>query len=172
MKIYCTVIKSYNVNFLCKNKEDFIDYITDDWEFWGVFFDAKLIGYSQNKISHNFCDYSTIKIPQKYAKMYANYALIYEMNRYYLKDRKIQYVSDGARSILHDSKIQDFLIKKFKFRKAYCHLHVLYSLSTRLTIFALYPFRYFIFKLSCFSLFNNVVAVLKQEELIQLQKSE
>ena len=171
-EIYCDVIKNYNSDFLFKDINDFISNISDSCEFWGVFYKDKLIGYSQNRVSHNFCDYSTIKISKKYTKMYANYALIYEMNRYYLKDRKINYVSDGARSILHDSKIQEFLVKKFKFRKAYCHLHIIYSTPVRFIIFVLFPFRFLIFKLNYFSLFKKIIAILKQEEIFQLQKSE
>ena len=44
---------------------------------------------------------------------YPYYGLIYEMNRYYLQELCLKYVSDGARSITEHSGIQPFLIEKF-----------------------------------------------------------
>ena len=46
--------------------------------------------------------------------------------RYYLKERKLSYVNEGTRSILHATNVQSFLIEKFRFRKAYCKLHIQY----------------------------------------------
>ena len=37
-----------------------------------------------------------------------------KMNQYYLNEKKLTYVTDGARSLVHQSNIQDFLINKFK----------------------------------------------------------
>lgn len=50
------------------------------------------------------------------------YDLIYEMNRYYVEECKLQSVNDGARSLTEHSNIQLFLESKFWFRKAYCRL--------------------------------------------------
>ncbi|MGM9704630.1 MAG: hypothetical protein ACI3YB_01395 [Prevotella sp.] len=49
------------------------------------------------------------------------------MNRHYLENRKLKFVSDGARSITNHSNIQPFLIDKFKFRKAYCNIRLTYK---------------------------------------------
>ena len=63
------------------------------------------------------------------------------MNRYYLEERKVKYVNDGARSITNHSNIQPFLIDKFKFRKAYCHLSIKYKWWLAVAINCLFPFR-------------------------------
>ena len=63
------------------------------------------------------------------------------MNRYYLDERKVMYVNDGARSITNHSNIQPFLIDKFNFRKAYCHLEIKYKWWLEFAVKCLYPFR-------------------------------
>ena len=72
---------------------------------------------------------------------YPYYGLIFEMNRYYLQELGLKYVNDGARSITEHSNIQPFLIEKFNFRKAYCHLNIHYKWWFGLVVKCLYPFR-------------------------------
>lgn len=112
-------------------------------EFWGVIdIDTnKLVAFSMNTVTPESCEYRTMKAIPKYQKLYAYYGLIYEMNRYYLDERKVMYVNDGARSITNHSNIQPFLIDKFNFRKAYCHLDMKYKWWLNLAVKCLYPFR-------------------------------
>ena len=86
------------------------------------------------------------------------------MNSYYLKERKLKYVNEGTRSILHETNVQSFLIDKFKFRKAYCKLHVQYHPLVTPIIFVLYPFRKIIVK-SNLLFFRKIGVVLSQEKL-------
>ena len=94
-----------------------------------------------NAVTDESCEYRTMKAIPKYQKLYAYYGLIYDMNRYYLEERKVKYVNDGARSITNHSNIQPFLIDKFKFRKAYCHLSVKYKWWLKIVLKSIYPFR-------------------------------
>jgi hypothetical protein len=95
--------------------------------YWGVFHNNILIAYSENYIyDYIEANYSAIKFHRDFLKLYPSYALIYEMNRYYLRDNKFQYVNDGFRNILHQTNIQGFLIDKFRFKKAYTNLYVFY----------------------------------------------
>ena len=169
--IYVNTFKSYKTYNRLKTKEIFLREINENWEFWGVYYDNILVGFSQNKLQEGFCDYSTIKIIPAYQKMYASYALLYHMNKYYLHEMKIDYVSNGARSIFHNSNIQDFLMKKFKFRKAFCNLHVVYSPNVRKIVNILYPLREFIFKIQL-NIFQQVATILKQEEFIRKSNHE
>ena len=86
------------------------------------------------------------------------------MNKYYLQDKGFKYVHDGARSISHDTSIHTFLVKKFKFRKAYCHLHVIYKREVKLAVTVLYPFRNILKKLDQ-NIINKISVLLKQEEI-------
>ena len=110
--------------------------------YWGVFHDNNLVAYSENYIYDNTeASYSTIKFHPNFLKLYPSYALIYEMNRYYLKDNKFQYVNDGFRNILHQTNIQDFLVDKFKFKKAYTNLYVFYRSYLSIYLKITFPIR-------------------------------
>ncbi len=117
---------------------------SDIFHYWGIFNNSKLIGYAENLIYDNIeTNYSTIKLNPNYLECYPSYALIYQMNKYYLEECEFEYVNDGFRSILHQSNIQNFLIKKFEFLKKYTNLQVHYKSFLSLAVFSAYPFKNF-----------------------------
>lgn len=174
--VYSSAFKRYytiNKPMTCNEFLDDIEKLDELWEFWGVFNkeDNLLIAYSQNKIIDNQCYYSTIKFHVDYLKKYSSYVLYYTMNCYYLKERKLSYVNEGTRSILHATNTQTFLIEKFKFRKAYCKLHIQYHPMIRVIVFMLYPFRFLIIN-SSNKLLHKIGVVLKQEQYHRLNTCE
>ena len=107
----------------------------------------------------DFCDYVSMGVdPDAPGSTYPMYGLILELNRYYLEERKLKYVSDGARSITEHSNIQPFLEDKFRFRKAYCDLQVFYRPWIGMAVSMLFPFRRFIRQ-------RKVTALLRQEAM-------
>ena len=126
--------------------------------------DEKLVAYSQNIIENDSVNYSTIKFHPSYLKLYPSYALFFQMNDYYLNQKDFLYVNDGAKSLSHQTNIQDFLIQKFKFKKAYCRLHVAYRWDVGLVVKFLYPFRSII-KDSKNSSLEKIELLLKHEEI-------
>jgi len=112
-----------------------------DREFWGVFDRAsgKLVAYSENFIEEETCHYSTIKFHPDYLRNYTSYILFYAMNRYYLEEKGLRYVNDGARSISHETDVQKFLMEKFGFVKAHVRMEVAYRRDVALAVKLLYP---------------------------------
>ena len=165
---YFSAFKNYNTYLTPLSKKNFINSISNlgiEWEFWGIYnLEGLMIGYSQNKIMKDYCDYSIMKFHPDYLKSRPSEALIYTMNQYYLNDRKFRYVNDGTRSISHDTNIQSFLIQKFKFRKAYCRLHIIYSKRVKLLISVIYPFRSLIRYFST-GFFLKLNILIKQEKI-------
>lgn len=147
-EVYVEASDSYRVKAVAPTKEEFENRIRSsvENEYWGVIDieTNKLVAFCMNAVTEESCEYRTMKAIPKYQKLYAYYGLIYEMNRYYLEERKVKYVNDGARSITNHSNIQSFLIDKFKFRKAYCHLSIKYKWWLKFMVESLYPFRQFI----------------------------
>ena len=47
-----------------------IENLKGNWDFWAFYKGSQMIGYSQNKIINNYCDYSTIKFHPNYLKLY------------------------------------------------------------------------------------------------------
>ena len=137
-----------------------------EYHFWAVFNSEanKMAGFACNRIRGGECGYSSLKLDPVYMKNYASYALLYEMNKYYLDDKGYDYINDGARSILHDTNFQDFLISKFNFRKAYCRLHVHYKFPAGAAVAVLYPFRKLLFRSDKIAS-GKIGAVLNQEEM-------
>jgi len=164
---YNAAFINYNTHLKSKTREEFLIEISElegDWEFWAIFHENEMIGYSQNKIIDNYCDYSTIKFHPNYLKLYPSYALFYTMNKYYLNEKNFKYVNDGARSISHDTNIQEFLIQKFQFRKAYCQLHVKYSPKIKFILNIIYPFRFLISVIKL-KVFKKMQVILIQEKI-------
>lgn len=94
---------------------------------WAAYCDGKIVGFSQNLVYEKLeVNYTHIKLHPEYLNRYSSYALIYRMNEYYLEQEGFEYVNDGFRSISHDTNVQEFLIKKFGFEKAYTGLRIHY----------------------------------------------
>lgn len=163
--IYKAAFKNYKGAQKFKSKKEFLLELKDKFHCWGIY-DKKnnFIGYAQNRILNDFCDYSKIKVFPKNLKEYPYYALLYEMNKYYLDEMKLKYVSNGTKSISHQTNIQELLIKKFNFRKAYCNLHIMYHPIIKPIIYFLFPMRKF-FQYIPFNIFYNIYTVLYQEEI-------
>jgi hypothetical protein len=131
----------------------------DNSEFW-IGYDiesGKPASFAINTIFDDYVDYSTMGISPDFPNnTYPMYGLIYEMNRYYLEEKKVSFVCDGARSITEHSNIQLVLEEKFKFHKAYCDLQVFYKPWLGIAVRLLFPFRNLIKH-------SKVAAILRQE---------
>jgi len=163
--VYINAFKRYKTFLKPTSQQAFIDSIMhSECEFWGVFFHDKLIAYAQNIIQDNSCNYSVIKLHPDYLKHYPAYGLFYRMNIYYLNEKNLLYVNDGAKSLSHDTNIQNFLIDKFRFRKAYCKLDIVYRKDIEILVYLLYPFKRFIFD-SHNKILKKLEVLLKHEEI-------
>lgn len=120
-----------------------VEALPPETEFWAARDNAtgELAAFSENLVRDGATFYVTMWFPQPALQKYAGYALIHSMNKHYLNERGLKYVTDGARSISHDTAIQKFLIDKFQFRRAYARLHVAYSTWLAPGVHSLYPLR-------------------------------
>jgi hypothetical protein len=165
-EIYASSIKNYGQSPISKNEFQNANYENEERDFWVVFSKETNvpIAYSSNKVTETSCNYTYIKYHTDFQNLYPSYALHYEMDRYYLEDNKVNYVNVGARSLLHETGVQDFLIQKFKYRRAYCKLNIVYSPFFRFMVKFIYPFRGLIKKINLQKL-NKVKAILNQHEI-------
>lgn len=165
-EVYSKAFETYVTGLVPLSQEVFKKNIlaSNHYDFWAVYEKdgGKMIGYSQNIIMDDMVNYITVKLHPHYLKLYPGYILFFEMNRYYLEEKGLLYVSDGARSISHQSNIQNFLIQKFKFRKAYCRLNIVYRKDIAVMVKLLYPLKIIISKLD-FPITNKIAVLLKQE---------
>ena len=143
--VYAEATNNYKIKATPPTQEEFKRRIdnAEENEFWACYDieSNQLVAFSMNAVTAESCEYRTMKAIPAFQKQYAYYGLIYEMNRYYLEERKLKYVNDGGRSITNHSNIQPFLIEKFNFKKAYCHFDIHYKWWLGIAVNAMYPFR-------------------------------
>ncbi len=169
-EVYFITSERYETFEDIMDKNKYIDYINglDDekYQFYGVF-DKKtniLIGYAQNYIDDDVCFYEELFYHPEYLRNYNSYVLIYNMNEYYLLEKEMSYVHDGSRNLSHFTAVHDFLMDKFKFRKAYCNMEIAYRKDIELVVKLLYPLKSFIDKLDS-NVFQKISVLLKHEEI-------
>lgn len=168
-RVYNSAFDRYTTFTKKSSREEFLNNIkklSANYDFFGVYFTEtnELIAYSQNKTFEDCVDYTTIKFNPKYLKYYPSYSLFYTMNEYYLSEKDFKFVSDGARSIAHNTSIQDFLESKFKFRKAYCKLNIEYHKLFWILLILTRIFRT-IFKRIPLNIFRKLEVLQKQEDI-------
>lgn len=117
---------------------------SDEYDAWIVYRieDNAPVAWSITHVFEGICEYETVKVDPAYSdSTYPSYGLFYEMNRYYLEERKLSYVNAGWRSVTNHSNIQQFLIDQFLFRKAYCNMKMHYKPLLGAVISLLFPLR-------------------------------
>lgn len=125
-------------------------------DFWAVIYDNKVIAYSICWRKEAHVDLVTWKVDyENYNQLYPSYGLVYAMCEYYLSQEGIRYVDDGGRSLTEHSGVQDFLLDKFCFRKAYTKLNAEFKW-------------YFYFPLAILARFENIINNNQVRSLVRL----
>ena len=134
----------YNRNKFLEEIQSMSD---EEYEFWGCI-DREtdiLQAYCICHIHDGMCWFKYSRAnPEFLPKYYPMYGMYDARHKYYLNELKLKYVLTSARSITEHSNIQNFLIEKFGYRKAYCHLKIYYRPWLKFLINITYPFRKFI----------------------------
>ncbi len=153
---YCAALQGYKGwNGAVPSPKEFERSVNSDAPFpdvrhqWAVYHRDDMIAFAQNLVYWPIeVDYTLIKLHPAFLKLYPAYALIYTMNQYYLEDQGFEYVSDGFRSVLHQTGVQQFLIDKFGFERAYTGLHMHYRFPLGAAVQLLRPARALVRKMS------------------------
>jgi hypothetical protein len=150
-----------------ESREDFETRVGDDaggpFEYWGVFTEGKLAGYAKCVLSENHVATAVLKFNPLFMKLYAPRALLDGMLQVYVTEQH-KTVTNGFRSIAHDSNIQEFL-ERHGFCRAYCDLQVRYCPALGLSIGCLYPLRRLVDRLPGIGPTAALKGLLKQEHM-------
>jgi len=168
-KVYSEAYKRYNTHEKMFSRNEFdeaVKHLPQTTEFWAVFeiSSQRMVAFSENHIELNTCFYLTMWIEPEALEEFAGYLLFYEMEQHYLGERGFEYISDGARSLSHDTKIHEFLVSKFGFRKAFARLNIVYAPWLTVVVAIVFPFRRLIVKIPI-SIFTKASVLLLQEEI-------
>ncbi len=90
-------------------------------EIWGGFAESSLIAYAVCLVFDHAVNLSAVKSDPEMMNKQANSALVYELTRHYLTERHMAYVTDGCRTLHHQTSFQEFL-ERMGYRRIYCPL--------------------------------------------------
>jgi len=119
-------------------------------------------------LTHNgdFINFNLLRVKPEYQKLGINFAIVYYICETFIEYENIKYISDGERNIRPITAFQDYLIKYFGFRKAYCNLCIKYNPIVKLIVYIVYPFKGVILRLhNKNELFYNIHCFLNQEQI-------
>jgi hypothetical protein len=136
-KIYINSLLSYNVpeskiDSYQKYSETIIRQSNyTGFELWGAFVEGKLASYATCLVIDNVALFGSTKSDPEFHKYYPNNALFYHITKHYLSERGISYLTNGPRTLLHSTTINDFLIK-MGYRRVYSRLNIELSNKAKL----------------------------------------
>ena len=101
------------------------------FELWGAFVEGKLASFATCLIIDNVALLGSTKSDPDFYKYYPNNALFYQLTKHYLSERGLSYITNGPRTLLHTTTINDFLIK-MGYRRMYSRLNIELSNNAKL----------------------------------------
>lgn len=146
-KVYCAASLRRGIAIPEMDKKTFSLYIDSNYkrgvEYWmGYEIESGEAAMWEAVLVQKYCVVEEVeKLSIYYTKHNPTYGLNYELMRYYIKEHGFKYIIAGARTLQERSNVQDFLISKMKFRRAYCRLQCCYDWKVNFLYFLLYPFQ-------------------------------
>lgn len=133
-------------NYEMIEREDFmamLNSIKPNAEYWGGFDREtnRLIGYKVCTVFEDWVDFTVSKYSTDFLRLRVSDALNNVVLEYYLNEQGKKYVSNGSRSVLHETNVQEYYQEHFNFRKAFCRLNITYRKGFGLIVKTFFPFR-------------------------------
>ena len=167
--VYCSSFLRYDTHEEQYCEERFLAAVLEmpeNTEFWGVRDkdSGVLVAFGENYVEDDVCFCNTVWFDPTALREKSSYVFFFDLIQYYIEERGFRYISDGARSISHGTKIHEFLQSKFGFRKSYALLNVRYRPLIGMCVGFLYYFRKLI-ALVPFKKFKMITIFLEQERI-------
>lgn len=126
----------------------------------------KLCGYVHVMVFDTWIDLRGLKSIPKFERLGVNAALVDGTLKYFSSAiANGSYICDGSKTINHETNFQDYLEKYFGFRKAFCHLHIVYNPKIKWLMRFCYTFRKPLQLLDEIGFIHNLNGLLKMEEI-------
>lgn len=140
----------------------------DGLEYWGAF--SKETGILAGWMScANHGDWTeTISAkyhPDMQTAVRPSEAIHYYVLTHYLNELEQKYICSGTRNINHKTHVQDYKIQNWHFRRAYCHLHIVYNPRIKWIVKSIYPFRKMLRFLDFETHIHQINSLLRMEEI-------
>jgi hypothetical protein len=133
------------------------------FEFWAAFVGNELAGFAKYAMGNDYAAGLVIKLDPRFLSLGPSSALQDTILKTYVTDQR-RTVFGGFRSVVHDTKIHDFLLR-FGYRRIYCDLKLVYRPSVHALVKLSYPLRSLVDHTPESNWSNNIRAFLLQEEI-------
>ena len=141
---------------------------SDGLEYWGAF--STETGQMAGWMScHNHGDWTeTISAkyhPDMQTAVRPSESIHYYVLQHYLNELGQKYVCSGARNLNHKTTVQDYKIRNWHFRRAYCRLHIVYNPKIKWIVMCLYPLRMIFRQFDFITRIHQFNSLLRMEEI-------
>ncbi len=133
------------------------------FEFWAAYAGDQLAGFEKLAVGQDYAASLVIKLDPRFLRLSPDSALKDTILTTYISEQG-KTVFNGFRSIVHDTNVQDVLLK-FGYRRVFCDLKLVYRPSVRAYVNLLYPFRTIIDRAPDSALAGKIRGLLAQEEI-------
>lgn len=169
-RVFIAAYKKYELAGIPMCFESFQEYCESNdakYQCWGGYdIDSHImIGYMVVHDCGDFAKILSAKFDPDYSRLQVSDALYYNVLTYYLNEEKKKYISSGERSINHITGTQEYKIRRFGYRKAYCKLHIEYNPKVKWLIRLCYLFRKVLIKFDNHRFFHLINSVLRMQEI-------
>ena len=126
--VYQAASRLYTGHFSMPSRQRFEDGAreaaeSDAWETWGAFHDGELAAFFVCIVIGDMVARSSSKSDPAHHKANPNDAASFTLTKHYLQDRKMRYISAGARSVYHETNVQELLLSQ-GYRQVHCPIRV------------------------------------------------
>lgn len=137
----------------------------DKRDFWGAFCKetGKMAGWMTCTNNGDRTETVFAKYHPEMMTLRASDAIHFTILNYYLNELGQKFVNSGSRNISHQTNVQDYKEHNWKFKRAYCRLHIKYNPKISIFVKGLYPFRKILLLFDKISIVHLINSVLKME---------
>lgn len=168
-KVYYAAFRSYVTPDNEKSEKEFKhDLAESNLEYWAAF--SKDTGEMAGWMScANHGDW-TETVSSKYHPAFQtsvrpSEGIHYYVLTHYLNELGQKYICSGSRNINHKTHVQDYKIRNWNFRPAYCNLHIVYNPKISWLMKFLYHLRKFLLLFDREKHFHQLNSLLKMDEI-------
>lgn len=168
-EVYEAAVNNYQNIDNRVSKEDFREGVKHDGlDYWGAYDIAtgKMAGWMSCQNNGDWTETISAKYhPELQSYVRPSDAIHYTILTHYLNELGQKFICSGSRSLNHKTNVQDYKIKNWRFRKAFCKLHLVYRKDINIIIKLVYPFRNLLMKFDNITAIHQLNSVLKMEEI-------
>jgi hypothetical protein len=133
----------------------------DIYHYWGAFYKVKLVAYMVIVVyGDEEANISVGKYDPEFLRYRSSDALLYTLSQHYLQNKSVQYINSGYRNIHHKTNVEEYVLRKFSYKKLYLNSKVTYNYILEYYLKLTFPLRKWIGKLH-----HNLESIYLLEEI-------